>query len=83
MENIKDPSEHIPSVLERVRSEYIEKTYGLTQWCDAEDFLSQLAIKTGKLLKVSRVWSCTEWVWLVGRGPVEWVWSVEVWPCTE
>ena len=60
MENIKDPSEHIPSVLERAKPEYIEKTYGLTQWCDAEDFLSQLATKTGKLLKVSPVWPCTE-----------------------
>ncbi len=30
---------------------YLQKTYGLTDWTDAMDFLSQIALKSGRLLK--------------------------------
>ena len=43
--------EYIEEVLLRVKREYIVKTYGLTEWTDAVDFLEQLATKTGKLLR--------------------------------
>ena len=49
---MKDPWQHIPPLLERVNAEYLCKTYGVEDWDDAEDFLSKLAAKTGKLLKV-------------------------------
>ena len=39
-------------MLERVKKEYIEKTYNILEWKDHEDFLGQYAKKTGKLLKV-------------------------------
>ena len=52
MENVKDAACHIPVVLERVKREYITKTYKISSWTDATDFLEQLAQRTGKLLKV-------------------------------
>lgn len=51
VENLESPSEHIATVLSRVKPEYIRRTYNLREWRDAEDFLSQLAFRTGKLLR--------------------------------
>lgn len=51
VENIKDPEDHIPTVLERVKKEYIIKTYKIEKWQDTDDFLEQMARRTGKLLK--------------------------------
>ncbi|KAJ3075304.1 GTPase required for pre-60S ribosomal subunit nuclear export and maturation [Quaeritorhiza haematococci] len=51
VENIKTPDEHIPAILERVKREYIQKTYGIENWEDHVDFLNQVARNTGKLLK--------------------------------
>jgi hypothetical protein len=36
-----------------VKREYIAKTYGIADWVDHVDFLSQMAVKSGKLLKVT------------------------------
>ena len=52
VENIQDPADHIPAVLERVKPEYISKTYHIQSWSDPSDFLEQLAKKMGRLLKV-------------------------------
>jgi nuclear GTP-binding protein len=52
VENIKSPEDNIPTVLERVRKEYIQRTYGIAEWEDHVDFLNQLAKKYGKLHKV-------------------------------
>lgn len=52
MENVQEPADHIPAVLERVKPEYISKTYQVDTWSDAEDFLEQLAKRMGRLLKV-------------------------------
>ena len=52
VENLHDPTEFIPAVLERVKPEYIQRTYDIISWKDASDFLSQLAVRTGKLLPV-------------------------------
>ena len=52
VENIKDPSDHISAVLERVRPEYLQRTYQVSGWMDSVDFLEKVAGKTGRLLKV-------------------------------
>lgn len=58
VENLETPAEHIPELLERVRKEYIERTYGLEPrpggWKGEEGatiLLSAIAKKSGKLLK--------------------------------
>lgn len=50
-ELLPDPEFYIPAVLEKVKREYIVRTYGITDWTDSEDFLTKLAKKTGKLLR--------------------------------
>ena len=52
VENIKNPSEHIHAVLELVKPEYLQKTYQISSWTDATDFLEQLSRRMGRLLKV-------------------------------
>ena len=52
VEYLKTADEHIPSVLERVKDDYIRNTYKVDTWSDAEDFLEKIAKKSGKLLKV-------------------------------
>ncbi|KAG0302081.1 GTPase required for pre-60S ribosomal subunit nuclear export and maturation [Dissophora globulifera] len=51
VENIKQPDDYIPELLSRVRPEYIQRTYELDHWEDSVDFLTQLAKRTGKLVK--------------------------------
>ncbi|KAL1442618.1 hypothetical protein MTO96_046331, partial [Rhipicephalus appendiculatus] len=51
VENIEDPQDHIPAVLDRVRPEYIVKTYKIDTWDSPEDFLERLGRRSGKLLK--------------------------------
>lgn len=58
VENLRTPAEHIPALLARVRTEYIERTYGLEHreggWVGEEGatiLLSSIAKKSGKLLK--------------------------------
>lgn len=51
VELVTDPEDYVVAVLERVRPEYIRKTYGVQTWTDHIDFLEQLAKKSGKLLK--------------------------------
>ena len=51
VENVKDPEDHIPTVLERVKTEYLVKTYKISDWVDTDDFLKKMAERMGKLLK--------------------------------
>ncbi|CAG8596840.1 15340_t:CDS:2, partial [Acaulospora morrowiae] len=51
IENLKTPDEFIPRILERVRKEYLQRTYNIREWDDHLDFLGQIARKYGKLLK--------------------------------
>jgi nuclear GTP-binding protein len=53
VENIPEPTEHIPDVLSRVKRDYIFNTYKVKEWEDSVDFLTQFAKITGKLLKVT------------------------------
>lgn len=53
-EKVDQPSQYIDGMLSRIKKEYIIKRYKFPEdakWDDAEDFLSQLATKMGKLLK--------------------------------
>ena len=51
IENIKNPEEHIQAILDKVKPEYIIKTYDIVEWTDSLDFLEKFARKSGKLLK--------------------------------
>nr|CAD7430632.1 unnamed protein product [Timema monikensis] len=51
VELVQNPEDYIPHVLERVKREYIEKTYKLTEWDTDLEFLEKMAARTGKLLK--------------------------------
>eukprot|EP00873_Tetraselmis_striata_P002942 jgi/Tetstr1/423206/TSEL_001326.t1 len=51
VENLEDASEYIPAVLERVKPDYLMRAYKVKAWEDAEDFLTQIANASGKLLK--------------------------------
>jgi len=51
VENVKDTMDHIGEVLKRVKKEYITRTYKIEQWSDSEDFLTQFANQSGRLLK--------------------------------
>lgn len=52
VENLKNPEDHIDQLMERVKKTYLQKTYQIANWTDSTHFLSQLASKSGKLLKV-------------------------------
>ncbi|GAA6022137.1 hypothetical protein JCM10207_000774 [Rhodosporidiobolus poonsookiae] len=49
VEHLSDPSAHIDFLLSRVRTEYMERTYGIKGWNNSEDFMRMLAEKMGKL----------------------------------
>eukprot|EP00698_Gefionella_okellyi_P017679 TRINITY_DN5211_c0_g1_i1.p1 TRINITY_DN5211_c0_g1~~TRINITY_DN5211_c0_g1_i1.p1 ORF type:complete len:641 (-),score=170.35 TRINITY_DN5211_c0_g1_i1:174-2096(-) len=51
IENLPHASDYVETILERVKTQYIQRVYGLTSWVDHEDFLTQLARKGGRLLK--------------------------------
>jgi nuclear GTP-binding protein len=51
VENLKAPEDYIPAILERVRTEYLSRTYDLRSWEDHVDFLTKVAKKSGRLLK--------------------------------
>uniref|UniRef100_A0A1I7XNV7 G domain-containing protein n=1 Tax=Heterorhabditis bacteriophora TaxID=37862 RepID=A0A1I7XNV7_HETBA len=51
VENVKDPENHVQGVLDRVKPEHLKKNYGIDDWTDAEDFMTRIAIKQGRLLK--------------------------------
>ncbi|KAJ3297900.1 GTPase required for pre-60S ribosomal subunit nuclear export and maturation [Rhizoclosmatium sp. JEL0117] len=51
VENIIQPEDHIAELLERVRTDYIQRTYDVQTWEDHTDFLTQIAKKSGRLLK--------------------------------
>jgi nuclear GTP-binding protein len=50
-ERIRDPDFFIQPILERVDRKVIKTIYKIDKFNDAEDFLTQLAIKTGKMRK--------------------------------
>lgn len=51
VENLANPEDHVVELLKRVKKEYMVKTYGISDWEDEVDFLTQMANNSGKLLK--------------------------------
>jgi len=51
VELVETPDDYIPSVLERCKTKYLERTYKLRDWTSPLDFLEKLCKRTGKLLK--------------------------------
>ncbi|XP_017477319.1 PREDICTED: nucleolar GTP-binding protein 2 [Rhagoletis zephyria] len=51
VELVTNPEDYVETVLQRVRKEYIQKTYKVDKWTSSLNFLEQLAKKSGKLLK--------------------------------
>ena len=49
-EKIPDPDNFIQPILERVQKKHIADIFGVHTWTDADDFITQVAEKTGKLL---------------------------------
>ncbi|KAK0042608.1 nucleolar GTP-binding protein 2 [Biomphalaria pfeifferi] len=51
VEKVDQPEDYIHAVLERVKKDYLVKTYGISDWQSPEDFLEQVARKSGRLLR--------------------------------
>lgn len=51
VELVQDPEDYIDTVLERVKRDYLVKTYKVDGWEDSTQFLEKLATRTGKLRK--------------------------------
>ena len=51
IEAVSNPEDYIDALLERVKPEHISRTYEIWKWEDASDFLTKLAVKSGKLLR--------------------------------
>ena len=50
-ERIPDPEVYIEPILKKAQKKHIYDVYGIRDWIDYEDFINQVAVKTGKLLK--------------------------------
>ena len=50
-ERLPDPTMFVQPILDKVEKKHINDVYGIMEWGDSEDFLKQLGLKTGKLLK--------------------------------
>jgi nuclear GTP-binding protein len=55
VENIESPQQYIPRLLSRVRKQALERTYEISGWNDATEFLALLGRKGGRLLKGGEV----------------------------
>jgi nuclear GTP-binding protein len=51
VENVSNPEQYIPAVLEKCKKRHVERTYEVTGWDTATEFLEKLARKGGRLLK--------------------------------
>lgn len=51
VENVTNAEQYIPGLLSRCQLKHLERTYEISGWDDATDFLQMLARKQGRLLK--------------------------------
>lgn len=51
VENVENPEQYIPAVLDRCKRHHIERTYEVKDWKDSSEFVAALARKGGRLLK--------------------------------
>jgi nuclear GTP-binding protein len=50
-EKLSAPELFVGAILDRVKRPHLVATYGVKEWADPEDFLTQLCVKTGRLVK--------------------------------
>lgn len=51
VENVSNPEQYIPAVLNKCKRSHIERTYEVKEWTNSIEFLELLARKGGRLLK--------------------------------
>jgi len=51
VENVSNPEQYIPAVLEKCKQQHVERTYEIKGWTNSISFLEMLARKGGRLLK--------------------------------
>lgn len=51
VEHVSSPEQYIPGVLKRCQVKHLERTYEISGWEDATEFIHMLARKQGRLLK--------------------------------
>ncbi|KAI9688953.1 MAG: GTPase required for pre-60S ribosomal subunit nuclear export and maturation [Bathelium mastoideum] len=51
VERLENPAQYVAAVLQKVQRRHLERTYEVTAWENATEFLDRLARKSGKLLK--------------------------------
>ena len=47
-ERLVSPADFIPAILDRVKPEYLVRQYLVNNWTDPLDFLSKIALRSGK-----------------------------------
>jgi nuclear GTP-binding protein len=55
IENVQNPEQYISRLLQLVKIQYLERTYGISGWNDETEFLAMLGRKGGRLLKGGEV----------------------------
>lgn len=63
-ERLETPEDYVPGVLRRVRREFLQRSYELEDWTDAEDFLAQVRWRPRGLVAPSPAA-----VWALPRSP--------------
>merc|ERR1712154_363013 len=51
VQNVENPEEYVREIIKRARKEYLQRMYEIEDWNNSFDFMAQIALKTGKLLK--------------------------------
>merc|ERR1712154_229173 len=51
VQNVESPEEYVREIISRTRKEYLQRMYEIEDWNNSFDFMAQIALKTGKLLK--------------------------------
>ena len=51
IENVENPEQYVAAALARCQKKHVERTYEITGWNNAHEFLDKLAHKGGRLLK--------------------------------
>lgn len=51
VENVSNPEQYVDLILEKVKQNYLERTYEILGWKDSVEFLELIAKKSGRLLK--------------------------------
>ncbi|KAG0689507.1 GTPase required for pre-60S ribosomal subunit nuclear export and maturation [Pichia californica] len=51
VEHVSNPEQYIPDLLKKCQKKHLERTYEISGWNNADEFIELLARKTGKLLR--------------------------------